>query len=229
MIRTMSTESGEREREGTFPHTGLSLTGAAVLFLALRLFAVTGYDWHTAFAVAETLGIDDAATIVVGSLMAEPVAAGAAVALTAALAIVHQWRMRREGQAHLGRLALLVAVVVFGAALVVSYGMWWVPACTALIAAVLALLLHLRRRDRWRRVAGWIVARTGAVVVLAILIMAATVRTPWVPLERIETDEGTVYGYVLDTSPGFLKVLDEEHHRLEILVSTDVTSRVELE
>lgn len=47
------------------------MTGVAALFVVLRLFAVARYDWHTAFSVADTIQLDDAPTIVIGTLMAD--------------------------------------------------------------------------------------------------------------------------------------------------------------
>src|SRR5690349_17205437 len=52
-------------------HTGSALTGAAVLFVLLRLLAVSHYDWHTAFALLHTLELDDAPGLFLGTFMAD--------------------------------------------------------------------------------------------------------------------------------------------------------------
>src|SRR5699024_3211955 len=49
--------------------TAAPLTAWAVTFVLLRLFAVSGYDWDTAFSVSTTLELDDAAALIFGSLM----------------------------------------------------------------------------------------------------------------------------------------------------------------
>ena len=39
------------------------------VFVILRIFAVSGYDWQTAFGVSTTLGLDDGLGLLFGSLM----------------------------------------------------------------------------------------------------------------------------------------------------------------
>jgi hypothetical protein len=51
-------------------HAGSALTGAAILFVLLRLFAVAHYDWHVAFALLHTLELDDAPALSLGTFMA---------------------------------------------------------------------------------------------------------------------------------------------------------------
>ena len=58
----------------------------------------------------------------------------------------------------------------------------------------------------------------------AVLVIAAFIPTPWVPLERITTTSGEVQGYVLSVDSGYLNVLTEDHE-FRILLSGDVTSR----
>ena len=52
-------------------HAGSAITGAAVLFVLLRLLAVSHYDWHTAFALLHTLELDDAPGLFLGTFMAD--------------------------------------------------------------------------------------------------------------------------------------------------------------
>jgi hypothetical protein len=68
----------------------------------------------------------------------------------------------------------------------------------------------------------------GPTPLLAALVLAVLVRTPWVPLERIETGDGVVLGYVVDSEPGFHKVLTEEERELLILSDAEVDRREEL-
>lgn len=202
--------------------TGLSLTGAAALFLALRLFAVAHYDWHTAFAVADTIQLDDAASVVIGTLMADRLISGAALMIMLPIAVVRQTR-----QGNAGNLAYLITLAVATIALVRTYGAWWVPVGAAVLAGLLLLALRERRQETGGTVARWLTRRLGLVTVIAALVVAATVRTPWAPLERIATTEGTVYGYVLDTPPGYLKVLVRADREMVTLETAKVTGRVE--
>lgn len=49
--------------------TAAPLTAWAVTFVLLRIFAVSGYYWDTAFSVSTTLDVNDATSLVFGSLM----------------------------------------------------------------------------------------------------------------------------------------------------------------
>ncbi len=67
-----SPESEETSRghdRGT-AHAATWAAAWAFAFLILRIFAVSGYHWDTAFAVSTTLGLDDGLSLVFGSLMA---------------------------------------------------------------------------------------------------------------------------------------------------------------
>lgn len=221
--------SDERTRHAPWA-TGLSVTGVAALFVVLRLFAVARYDWHTAFSVADTIQLDDAPTVVIGTLMADRWVSGGVLVVLLPLVVIHQVRLGRPSRENAGHLGWLLIVAVYAVALVWTYRLWWVPAGAAAVGAALTALLAMRRRDRGGQLADWLVRRVGVVTVLAALVVAATVHTPWTPLERITTTTtGPVEGYVLDTTPGFLKVLLRDEHDFVIVDTADVTSRTECE
>ncbi len=50
--------------------TGVSSTVWVFAFLILRIFAVSGYSWETAFLVSNTISLNDGLAILFGSLMA---------------------------------------------------------------------------------------------------------------------------------------------------------------
>ncbi|HEY3682707.1 MAG TPA: hypothetical protein VGL93_06685 [Streptosporangiaceae bacterium] len=209
--------------------TGLSVTGAAVLFLMLRLFAITRYDWHTAFAIVDTIQFDDAPSVVLGTLMADQVISGSVLMLLLPFAVVRQTRFGLRDRSHDGHLAWLITLVVATLALVVTYRAWWLLGGAAVIAAVLVVLLRTRDRGGGRTAVLWIMRQIGVLTVLAALVIAATVRTPWVPLERIATKAGVIQGYVLETPSGYLKVLSRDEREMVIVETSDVTSRHECE
>lgn len=62
--------STEPVRSSTLTATATHLAAVAFFFLLLRVFAVSGYGWNTAFAVSTTLGLDDGLALLFGSLMA---------------------------------------------------------------------------------------------------------------------------------------------------------------
>lgn len=64
----------------------------------------------------------------------------------------------------------------------------------------------------------------GLVAGIAVLLLAAFVQTPWVPLERIETTHGPIAGYVLSVDPGYLNVLTDGRKFVR-LNRNDVRSR----
>ncbi|HEY1177836.1 MAG TPA: hypothetical protein VGF17_16900 [Phytomonospora sp.] len=219
-------KTGAEKESGTATwHTGLSFTGAAVLFLVLRLFAVTGYDWDTAFAVADAVDIGDAPSVVIGTFMADPLLTAALLALLVPLSLVHLARLGRPRWENAGNQVLLVVELVLLAALVFGLRMWWAGAVAVGLTALLAFLVLGGRRGRHHKVALWLVRRVGPAAGVAVLVMAAFVQTPWAPRERIETTSGPVTGYVLEVEPGFLRVLTEGERRFITIDTADVTAR----
>ena len=78
------------------------------------------------------------------------------------------------------------------------------------------------------RIVDALLRRVGVTALVAALALAAIVDTPWVPLERITVEDEVMTGYVLDSQPGFHKVLTERDHELLIVNDDDVTHREEL-
>ncbi|WP_147288789.1 hypothetical protein [Nocardia mexicana] len=203
---------------------GLSLTGAALLFLALRLLAVSHYDWRLAFSIAGTIGLGDVPRIIVATLMADPHLVGVVLAVLLPATVLHQASLGRPNWNSLGTMAALVVVAVFTIALVGTYRMWWVPALAVLIGAILATPLLVWRRDPKARRFEWLLDHTSVLMILAALALAATIQVPWVPLERIDTHTGTLQGYVLE-NPARLREITprtrrrtphHQHHRYPI-------------
>lgn len=238
---------GEQQESGN--GAGLTMAGAAFLFLALRLFAVSHYDWHTAFAVLHTIDLNDGVGIVLGTVMADSLATTVFFALLVPVAVLRVAVSVRgadrdapgspeaapaQGAPHgrpdlVGAALLLVALLAVGV-YVVTFHAWWLP---PVVAAACALMLGfaygLRAGGRLRRAALWSSHHLGVLIVLALLVGAATVRTPWVPLERIALRGGpTLHGYVMQAEPGFLKVLTASDREFLILTDTKVATRAEI-
>lgn len=202
-------------------HAGSALTGAAVLFVLLRLLAVAHYDWHVAFALLHTLELDDAPGLFLGTFMADSRISSALLMILTPLTLFFYFNTRNDP--HRARAGTVLALVVLLAMIVshtLTYHRWWVPAGAIGLGAVLVFVKRAPVRFvlRWFT---WLVAG-------AALVVAAVVATPWVPLERIETSDGTGEYYVMETSPGFLKVLGAQDHEFGILRAEDVRSRTEL-
>lgn len=201
-------------------HLGSTLTGAAVLFVLLRLLAVTRYDWHTTFALLHTLDLEDAPGLFLGTFMAD--ARISSVLLVVMVPLTVFYAVGRRSRAAPLAVAVLVAFLV---AHVLSYHRWWVPVGAVVLTGLLVVVERMRRLHAQ---VGFVLRRFGYVVGGLALVVAAVVATPWVPLERIETRSGTVEAYVVETSPGFLKVLGAQEREFRILRAEDVRSRVEL-
>ncbi|MER8046000.1 hypothetical protein [Streptomyces sp. NPDC094032] len=221
------------------------MTTAVFLFLILRLFAVAGYDWHTAFAVLHTLDLDDGISIVLGTVMASSLAAALFLALLVPVAVFRlvlslraagEERRERErsglpaGRPDLEGVTLLVIALAAVAAYVWSFKAWWLPVAAALVGALFFSIAYGMKSTGFLRTAAlWAGRHLGALMVGALLIGAATVSTPWVPLERIAlTDGQQIRGYVMEAEPGFLKVLTDHDREFLILNDGDVASREEL-
>ncbi|WP_399921131.1 hypothetical protein [Streptomyces kanamyceticus] len=234
------------ETEKTDGHgAGLAVTTAAFAFLLLRLFAVSGYDWHTAFAVLHTLDLDDTIGLVLGTVMADSFASVLFLTLllpVAVLRLVMEARAMREARNRAlvegrpaerpdlaGAMLLLIAVVAV-VAYVGTFHSWWVLLLMAAVGGlVLGIGYGVRAGGQLRRAAFWATRHLVALAGLAMLLGAATITTPWVPLERIEMRDGKdLRGYVMQAEPGFLKVLTEHGRHFHILTDQDVRSRKEL-
>lgn len=140
------------------------------------------------------------------------------------------------GRVDLPGLGVLAIVVAGITAYVLSFHAWWLlPASLGVTAAMFGLGFLARRQhgqvgaaSRW---AGkHLMALVMGAVVVALLVSAAVVRTPWMPLERVEVTgrAAPLVGYVLEAEPGFLKFMTEEDRHFLILNEGDVKSRVEL-
>ncbi|WP_306747182.1 hypothetical protein [Saccharothrix yanglingensis] len=117
--------------------------------------------------------------------------------------------------------------MAFPVAHVLTYHRWWVPVGAVVLTGLPVVVERLRRRPGLTGVVTFVLRRFGYVVGAVALVVAALVATPWVPLERIGTDE-PFEGYVMETSPGFLKVLGAQEREFRILRAEDVRSRTEL-
>lgn len=194
----------------------------AFAFLVFRVFAVSGYDWNTAFLVSTTLGFDDGVAIVFGSLMAEHLLVSALLVFLLPLLIaVCLW-------APDGRRAVVILPTALGVAaliaLTISFGRWWLPVTASAVLVLFVLIQRLPASHRLRRAVALVMARVGWISGVAILLAAILTGTPWVPLEQIMTTEGTFTGYVLSVDSGYLNVLTEDHEFV-IVISGDVLAR----
>lgn len=207
--------------------TGVGVSAAQVAawgfaFLLLRVFAVAGYDWDTAFLVSTTIGLDDGLALVFGSLMANHLlTAVLLICVLPPLIAAVLWGSRKYRQAMM--LLAILGLLVLGA-LTTSFHLWWLPTSSLAVFATLFVIHRLDPTNRLRRSVSSALAKAGLMAGLATLLVAAFVQTPWVPQEQIRTTDGVVSGYVLSVDSGYLNVLTDEYEFV-ILLSSDVLSR----
>ncbi|MFQ4147667.1 hypothetical protein AAGW05_03050 [Arthrobacter sp. LAPM80] len=215
-----STPSGEGRR---FSAGDLApATAVGFVFLILRIFAVSGYDWNTAFAVSTTLSLSDGLALVFGSLMAGHVLVQILlIGVLPLLIATYLWSTRGHRATVLLATALGSVTLI---ALTLSFRSWWLPAATAAVFGVFSLIRRLSVKHWLRRMFSVAMARVGGVAAVAVLLVAAFIQTPWVPQEQILTPYGSITGYVLSVDPGYLNVLTD-NHEFVILNISEVLSR----
>lgn len=201
---------------------GVGSTVWVFAFLILRIFAVSGYSWETAFLVSTTISLNDGLAILFGSLMAGHLLVEILLALVMPLLIAGVvWGPRQ------GRPVLLLTTTVSFVILVTvtaSFKAWWLPVTAGALLVILVLARRLREDRPLRRWLSAVVVRASGVAAVAVLVIAAFQQNPWVPHEEIDTTDGIVTGYVMSVDSGYLNVLTDDREFV-ILISGDVLSR----
>lgn len=199
--------------------------GGAALFLLLRMFAISNWDWHTTTEVLASVNFSNAIPIAFGTLFAAPKITAALVSVLLPVAAVDlAWPVRNSGRS-VDQYMLVAALTVITFALVLSYQMWWILVIAAAIGGVFMAVRLARKRGTTHEAISWAMRKVGAVAMIAFLILAAVIRTPWTVREHIETTTETVEGYVLEVPSGYLTVLTSGDREVKILVSSEVESR----
>lgn len=217
-----ATSAGSADAPKKTWSTGVSSTVWVFAFLILRIFAVSGYSWDTAFLVSTTISLNDGLAILFGSLMAGHLLVAILLIFVLPLLVASLvWEPKAR------RLVMLVGTTVALVILITitaSFSSWWLPLAAAVVLISFGLIRRLPAENPVRRVWWAIVARASGVVAAATLVIAAFLTTPWVPHEVIETTDGSINGHVMSVDSGYLNVLTDDHEFL-IIISGDVISR----
>lgn len=200
--------------------------GVVALMVLLRLFAVAGWNWHRAAPIAETIDIGDVATIAVGTVFEQPILTGLVVMVAFPLMLDQLiWRTARDPDRRIVFSLLILGELVVAIALVGSMHQWWLPLGAVFITGALVVAELLGQHPLGRRLVHLTVRGLGVAAVASSLFLTATVSTPWTPRETITTNTGVIDGYVVETSPDFLKVIVRDRQEMIIVPSSDVVSR----
>lgn len=196
---------------------------AAFAVLVLRLFAVSGYNWETAFQVSTTIGLDDGIALVFGTLLAGPFLTAMLLILTVPLLFsAYMWGPVQRRPVAFLLTALGIGVMV---ALTATYQSWWLPAATVVMFSLFALIHRLLPKRRVRRLLMAAMSRASLVAGVGVLIIAGLIQTAWVPLEQIQTTDRIISGHVLSVDSGYLNVLTADHEFMIVLTKNVISRR----
>lgn len=200
--------------------------GLVTLLLFLRLFAVARWDWRAAASLADSFNFNDALSIALGTLFERPIVTGVIITVILPLAFFRDYWLASSkiSKARAKNWFLIIALLVTAFVLTMTLQFWWVFAATATLTAVLIITARLARHRTWGSSLARVGRHLGILLATLLLIVAATIETPWVQREVIITKEGEIDGYVLEADPGFLKVMTQDRDVL-ILPDSDVVSR----
>ena len=214
--------------EMSMKHPFISWSAVAVIFLLLRLMAVSHWNWKTVFQIGDIINFNDAISIVFGTLFAEPMYTGLIIMVLLPLTILRVvWPMssdRTPVDLVVGIL-LLVAIFTCTIAMVLTYRYWWLLAGAVIIGLLVAAGRLLWHRGYGYSIISWVLRRTAVIAGIGGLLLATVVTDPWMPLEHIETTSGTIEGYTLKVDSGYLNVLTDDEREVEIIMGDDVVSR----
>lgn len=214
---------------GTGGKTGLvvgTTAGVAILFLLLRLLAVSEWDWNTAEAVSDTFDFGDLLPVIFGTLFARPALTGAIIAVLLPLGTLQiLWPISaNKFNLSITKVLASLTLIMVTYAWIRTFRSWWILVVAFAIGGAIVLARLIWSRGLGHRIISWVMRSIGALTVGAVLLLAITVDTPWVSKELIETAEGPIEGWVLEARAGFLKILTEDRDFV-IRASSQVTSR----
>lgn len=200
--------------------------GLISLFLFTRLFAVSHWNWSAAAALVDSFSFDDAISIAFGTLFERPLITGLLVALILPLGIFRDYWLATKNavQTRAKNWFFILAMVATVYVLIRTFQMWWALATVLILTAILIGLSMIWKKGRGHKALSRLGKHVGLLLLAGLIILSVTVDTPWMSKERIVVNEGTIYGYVLQADPGFLKILTEDREVL-ILPDEDVVSR----
>lgn len=204
--------------------------GLVAMILVLRLFAVSDWEWGVAASLSESFSIDDALSIVLGTLFERPQLSGVILSVALPFALFREYWLRKHGltKTRANNWFTIVILIAVSYVLLRTFHMWWTAAISLALLVLLFAAGPISKRFNLHVSLAKVGTHVGILVGVALLVIASAIDTPWVENERIETTSGVVEGYVLDASPGFLKVMTDDREIL-ILTDSEVTSRTILE
>ncbi|WP_067484044.1 hypothetical protein [Actinomadura hibisca] len=226
------TASRDEQADGGGPGKGVEWgTTAAVgglMFLLLRLLAITHYHWGAAFGISDAINFDDVVGVLVGTLLGDALLTGLMLAVIVPLLAAERLHGHRRGRWAPGRTLVVIVLAGVYVSGLVSFRSW--PLLLVVLVVTALLIFVLVRRGPAEEAVHRLLARTGLLGMSALLVLGAVSDTPWVPKERITLQGGgQLVGYVMDVTNVTVKVLLDDERELRLVSSKDIASRVELD
>lgn len=206
---------------------GISVTaGMIVLFLFVRVLAVSDWNWDTAADVADSFNFDDSVSIAFGTLFERPHLTGIVISLILPAAMFRLYWLRKDKERNgFADWFIVVTLALTLFVIVNSFSIWWPIYVSGVLLVLFAIASFFLDRGRGRKFFSRLGKHAGTALLVAMLVISLTINTPWMPMEKIETtNHGTIYGYVLETDPGFLKIM-AENREVTIVTTAEVQSR----
>ncbi len=204
--------------------------GLVAMILVLRVFAVADWNWEIATSLSESFSVDDALSIILGTLFERPQLSGTILSIALPFALFREYWLSKHGltKTRANNWFTIVILIAVSYVLLRTFHMWWSVGITIGLLIIMVATSVLSKRFDLHISLSKVGTHVGILVGTALLIVASTIDTPWVENERIETTSGTIEGYVLEAVPGFLKVMTDDREIL-ILTDSEVTSRTILD
>ncbi len=206
-------------------------TMVIVMVLFIRIMAVSGWNWETAAELADAFNFNDAVPIFFGTLFELPTLTGIAAGVILPLALYRLYliHVRRDHSALAADwvVVMILAIILF--VLHHTYGIWWPILLAVIWGGLITAFVFLVHKGEALELLDGLSRRTGTLLVISFLILSIVVTTPWNPREEIGLKDGSVLeGHVIDTAPGFVKVLDSDR-KVRVLLTGDIVSRKPVE
>lgn len=217
--------------------------GIAILFVLLRILAVSHWNWDTATSIAGTIDLQSIFQMAMGTLFARPGLTGLVVMILLPLVVFSLvWPTPGESRWHLTPMLFATVLAAIAVSRVVSSRSWWLPIGVLVIGGVLVAVYRRYQGVLEHRFVVLGKRSVNVAILVAVLILAATIDTPWLERERIvvtptsvsavfaadalggSPDTVAVTGYVLEVQPGFTRILTDGRD-VVILRSNQIMSR----
>lgn len=199
--------------------------GVLVIFLLLRILAVSHWDWEVAARVLDSFDFGDSAGIIAGTFFSAPLLAAAVLAIVTPFVLLRVTWHRHRHRVSMTAAAMAVLCTALLISVALSEGLWWAPVLALALTTGLYLAGRVDQDRRFRRAVHWLVARSWVIAVIGTLVLAVAVQVPWSSLETITLRDGTaIDAYVLQESPSGLHVL-RPGGDVEVLLNADVAGR----